>query len=123
RYLTKEGFNVTTAASGREGLRLARALRPAVITLDVMMPEMDGWDVLTTLKSDPDLADIPVIMLTMVEGRQRAYALGAVEYMMKPVDRQRLSIVLHRVCSGPGECRVLVVDDDPSTRELVRRTL
>src|SRR5262249_31510979 len=75
RYLAKEGFRVVAAAGGEEGLRLARELRPEAITLDVMMPGMDGWAVLTALKADPDVADIPVIMLTIVDDKNLGYAL------------------------------------------------
>src|SRR5204863_9405579 len=96
RYLTKEGFQVALAASGEEGLHLARELHPAAITLDVMMPGMDGWAVLSALKADPTLADIPVIMLTMVDDRNLGYALGASDYLTKPVDRERLIAVLRR---------------------------
>ena len=77
------------AAGGEEGLRLAKELRPTVITLDVMMPGMDGWAVLTALKADAELADIPVIMLTIVDDKNLGYALGAADYLTKPVDRDR----------------------------------
>src|SRR5205085_6633376 len=73
RFLGKEGFCIRTAAGGEEGLRLARELRPAAITLDVMMPDMDGWSVLSALKADPELCDIPVIILTMVDDRKRGF--------------------------------------------------
>ena len=96
RFLTKEGFRVVTAAGGEEGLRLARELRPDAITLDVMMPGMDGWAVLSALKADPDLADIPVIMLTIVDDRNLGYALGASDYLTKPIDRERLVTVLRQ---------------------------
>ena len=91
RFLSKEGFCIRAAAGGEEGLRLARQLRPAAITLDVMMPDMDGWSVLSALKADAELCDIPVIMLTMVDDRKRGFTLGASDYATKPVDRHRLS--------------------------------
>jgi hypothetical protein len=120
RFLIKEGFPVVTAASGEEGLRWARELRPDAITLDVMMPGMDGWAVLSALKADPDIAEIPVIMLTIVDDRNLGYALGASDYLTKPIDRERLVSVLkqHRR-DGP----VLVVDDDAEVRQLLRRML
>ena len=96
RFLTREGYRVETAASGEEGLRLARAAAPDVITLDVLMPGMDGWAVLAALKADPRLADVPVIMLTIVEERNLGYALGAAEYLVKPLDRDRLVEVIRR---------------------------
>ena len=94
RFLAKEGFRVVTAAGGEEGLRRARELRPDAITLDVMMPGMDGWAVLSALKADPDVADIPVVMLTIVDDQNLGYALGASDYLTKPIDRERLVTVL-----------------------------
>ncbi len=114
RFLTKEGFRVVTAAGGEEGLRRARELRPDAITLDVMMPGMDGWAVLAALKADPAVADIPVIMLTIVDDRNLGYALGAADYLTKPIDRERLVTVLPR--STGATCPVLVVDDDADVR-------
>ncbi|HEX8429836.1 MAG TPA: response regulator [Longimicrobium sp.] len=123
RYLTGEGFTVRTAASGPEGILLARTLHPAAITLDVMMPEMDGWSVLKELKEDPELRGIPVIMLTMVDDPERGFALGAAEYASKPVDRQRLSAVLRRYARPGPESLVLMVEDDPATRAMMRNML
>jgi len=120
RFLTKEGFRVVTAAGGEDGLRLARELRPDAITLDVMMPGMDGWAVLSALKADPDVADIPVVMLTIVDDRNLGYALGAAEYLTKPIDRERLVAVLTKY---RRDLPVLVVDDDPEVRQLLRRML
>jgi CheY-like chemotaxis protein len=120
RFLTKEGFRVVTAAGGEEGLRRARELRPDAITLDVMMPGMDGWAVLSALKADPHVADIPVIVLTIVDDRNLGYALGASEYLTKPIDRERLVAVLTKY---RRDLPVLVVDDDPEIRQLLRRML
>jgi signal transduction histidine kinase/DNA-binding response OmpR family regulator len=120
RFLTREGFRVVTASGGEEGMRLARELRPDAITLDVMMPGMDGWAVLSALKADPDVADIPVIMLTIVDDKNMGYALGASDYLTKPIDRERLVTILqeHR-----RDLPVLVVDDDVEVRQLFRRIL
>jgi len=120
RFLTREGFRVVTAAGGEEGLRRARELRPDAITLDVMMPGMDGWAVLSALKADPAIADIPVVMLTIVDDKNLGYALGASDYLTKPIDRERLVTVLrqHR-----RDRPVLVVDDDAGLRQLLRRML
>jgi GAF domain-containing protein/CheY-like chemotaxis protein/anti-sigma regulatory factor (Ser/Thr protein kinase) len=120
RFLTREGFRVVAAANGEDGLRRARELSPDAITLDVMMPGMDGWAVLSALKAAPDLADIPVIMLTIVDDRNLGYALGAADYLTKPIDRERLVAVLKRY---RRDLPVLVVDDDPEVRALFRRML
>jgi signal transduction histidine kinase/DNA-binding response OmpR family regulator len=122
RFLTREGFSVITAEGGREALRLTRELHPAAMTLDVMMPDIDGWTVLAAVKGDPTLADIPVILMTIVDEKNRGYSLGAADYMVKPVDRERLRAVLHRVV-GHGERRVLVVDDDDIVRRVILQTL
>lgn len=122
-FLRKDGFEVATAGGGEEGLRLAHKLRPAAITLDVMMPDMDGWSVLRALKADPVLRDVPVVMLTMVDDKGKGYSLGATDYLTKPVDRAQLHAALARyhISGEPG--RVLLVEDDRPTREMVARAL
>jgi len=130
RTLVHGGFQVETAASGERGLELARQWRPDVITLDIMMPSLDGWAVLSTLKADPELADIPVVVLSFVENKSRGFTLGASDYLLKPVDGQRLVTLLNRyrrppdrstLPSSPG--RILVVDDDVATREMLKGVL
>jgi signal transduction histidine kinase/CheY-like chemotaxis protein len=123
RFLGREGFQVLAAAGGEEGLRLARHARPAAITLDVMMPEMDGWGVLAALKADPALCAIPVIMLTMVDDPDRGFMLGAADYATKPVDRGRLMRLLRKYTCATPPCPVLVVDDDAPTRARMRAML
>jgi signal transduction histidine kinase/DNA-binding response OmpR family regulator len=123
RGLTKEGFTVHTAENGEEGVALARSLHPDIITLDVLMPGMDGWAVLKELKSDPEVAAIPVIMISMVDDKDMGFALGAADYMSKPLDREKLSGLLRKYKCGVGPFRVLVVEDDIATREMIRRTL
>ncbi len=123
RYLTKEGFRAETADSGAEGLRLARLLSPVAITLDVMMPGMDGWAVLQQLKADEQTRDIPVIMMTMVDDKNLGFSLGATDYLTKPVDRNRLAALLGRFRCAEGRCRVLLVEDDDTTREMMREML
>ena len=123
RFLEGEGFLVATASDGQEGLRLAGQLRPAVITLDVLMPHMDGWAVLTALKADPMLADIPVIMLTIIDDKHFGYMLGAAEYMTKPIDRRRLAAMLQKYRTDQAACTVLVVEDESATRRRLRRIL
>jgi PAS domain S-box-containing protein len=123
RTLVKDGYRVEYAENGEKGLQLARQLRPDAITLDVMMPGMDGWQVMTRLKSDPELADIPVILLSIVNDRKTGFALGATEYLTKPLDRERLTAVLGRISNGRGSRLALVVDDLPENRTLLRSAL
>ena len=123
RYLAREGFRVVTAADGEEGLRVASEIKPSVITLDVVMPEKDGWDVLRSLKAERELADIPVVMLTIVDERNKGYALGASDYVVKPVKRDQLVSILekYRISEAPNV--VLVVEDDPDMRRRLHATL
>lgn len=123
RTLTKEGYRVELAPDGRAGLELAARLKPNVITLDVMMPSMDGWSVLGALKSDPAMAGIPVVMVTIVEDKHLGFALGAAEYLTKPIERQRLVDAITKVQHHAPGRSVLMVEDDPMTRELLRGTL
>ena len=122
RKLGKHGFQVDSAVDGAEGLARARELKPDAIVLDVMMPELDGWAVLSELKRDPSTADIPVVLVTMLEQSEVGFALGAVDYLVKPVETSRLVKVLHRHCQT-GAAEVLVVDDDEPSREFMRRAL
>ncbi|MGH7797225.1 MAG: response regulator [Candidatus Binatia bacterium] len=123
RFLNKEGLQMIAGGGGEEGIRLARELRPTVITLDVLMPGMDGWAVLTALKSDPLLVDIPVIMLTIMDEKQMGYALGAADYLTKPIDWERLADLLQRYECARPPCPVLIVEDDAVMREMLRRRL
>ena len=123
RFLLKDGFEVATAGSGEEGLRFAHKLKPAAITLDVMMPDMDGWSVLRALKADPILHDVPVVMLTIVDDKGKGYTLGATDYLTKPVDRNQLHKALARYYTSGEPCSVLLVEDDKPTREMMARTL
>jgi len=122
RFLTREGFSVRTASDGVTGLELARELKPRAILLDVMMPHMDGWAVLSALKADPEVADIPVVMETIVNEKGLAFSLGAEDYLTKPIQWPRLKKVLERFRSTPP-ARALVVDDDDSTEGLLGELL
>ena len=123
RFLLKEGFSPHTAANGQQAMEMARRLHPALITLDVMMPEVDGWSVLGALKEDPDLAGIPVIMVTITEERDRGFTLGASEFLTKPVDFPRLASLVREYCPSPDDRPILVVEDDEISRHLLRRNL
>ncbi len=122
-YLTRVGYQVAVAKDGQEGLRMARKLYPNAITLDVMMPGIDGWEVLSQLKADPDLAHIPVIMLTVVEDKDIGYSLGAAEYLSKPISRDQLVDVLRKYRSPNDSPLVMVVEDDLPTRDMICRML
>jgi CheY-like chemotaxis protein len=123
RFLSREGFQPVLAESGEAGLRLARELRPNVITLDVMMPKMDGWSVLQQLKADAELRDIPVIMVSIVDDKNLGYTLGAADYLTKPVDREHLGRVLSRYRCAHPPCPVLLIEDDDTTRGMMRTML
>ena len=123
RFLGKKGFEVKTATSGAEGVRLAKTLQPEAITLDVMMPGMDGWSVLTSLKAHPETADIPVIMMTMVDDQNLGYALGAAEYLLKPIDSKKLETILDKFKPAVNSDSIMVVEDDPGVREMLCRQL
>ena len=134
-YLARGGFRTHVIADGAQAIETARVLRPAAITLDVLLPNVDGWDVLTALKQDPATRDIPVVVISIVDDEERAYALGAVDYFVKPVDRHALmdslrrlmpSARVHDAAGAEGQnghaatrpARVLMVDDDPAALEL-----
>jgi CheY-like chemotaxis protein/two-component sensor histidine kinase len=122
-HLKAEGLLVVTAASGLEGLKLAKHLRPIAITLDVMMPDLDGWSVLAALRQDSELADIPVIMVTILDEQRRAASLGAAGYLTKPIDRERLRRMMGRFRTPARATRVLLVEDDADQRERLRAWL
>ncbi|MEW6752505.1 MAG: response regulator [Candidatus Latescibacterota bacterium] len=119
--LEEEGYRVVGATGAVEGIERARQLRPCAITLDVLMPGMDGWEAIWRLKSDPRTCDIPLIVLSIVDDRDLGFRLGADEYLVKPVDRERLLAVLRRYASCSP--RALVADDDPVAVDLVRQLL
>ncbi|HRI49595.1 MAG TPA: response regulator [Pseudomonadota bacterium] len=124
KYIEALGYQVAVAESGEQCLLLAKKLRPDVITLDVLMPGMDGWMILSSLKADPELASIPVIMVSILEERLTGYSLGAAEYVTKPVSREELGRALSQfrsdVCS---EQRIMIVEDDQAAREMLEQLL
>jgi signal transduction histidine kinase/DNA-binding response OmpR family regulator/putative methionine-R-sulfoxide reductase with GAF domain len=122
RHLERSGFAVVTASGGQEGLRLVRELRPAAVTLDILMPDLDGWTVLAAIKGDPALSGTPVVLMSIVEQKNRGYALGAADYLVKPVDRAKLVETLTGIC-GATAGRALLVDDDEVVRRSVRQAL
>jgi PAS domain S-box-containing protein len=123
RTLESDGFSVVTASTGEEGLELARELNPSLITLDVLMPSMDGWSVLQEVKADPELEHIPVMMISIAGDKDLGYTLGAVECLTKPVDRDKLRQLASQYAVPAGGGHALVVDDDEGIRSLFRRAL
>ncbi len=123
--LARDGYRVLHARSGPEAMTLAREQRPDAITLDVMMPQMDGWTVLSSLKGDAALRDIPVIIVTMLNDRAIALSLGAEAFLSKPIDWAQLSAVLKQFArhDAATAAPILVVDDDPEMRDMTRRML
>jgi signal transduction histidine kinase/CheY-like chemotaxis protein len=121
--LDREGYHAVSAYNGEEGLKLAREIYPDVITLDVMLPDTDGWAILSKLKADPVLAEIPVVIISMMHDQNTGFALGAAEYMVKPINREYLASLLHKYRCAQMPCDVLLVEDDDDTRQVVRATL
>ncbi len=122
RTLESKGYRVIAARNGLEALASARQHRPHAITLDVMMPQLDGWSVLRQLKEDDELRSIPVIMVTILNERALAIPLGAAELLTKPIDRRRLTALLENYC-GDADRTVLVIEDDSATRDLLCRSV
>jgi signal transduction histidine kinase/DNA-binding response OmpR family regulator len=126
-FLEDGGFSVTVAAAGDEGIQAARRIRPAAIVLDLLLPDISGWDVLTTLKEDAALADIPVVIVSMLDERGKGYALGAADYLVKPIGRDELLGTLRPLAAagavGGDPVKVLAIDDDPVALELVSAVL
>jgi signal transduction histidine kinase/DNA-binding response OmpR family regulator len=128
RHLQKDQFTVVTATSGEEGIALAKERHPNTIILDVKLPDIDGWNVLVYLKSHPETMDIPIIMLTIVDDEDKGYALGATDYLVKPIDWGRLMQTIGKYQTAAlhpddAEGTILIVEDDQPTRELLQRTL
>jgi CheY-like chemotaxis protein len=121
-YLEDAGFDVAMAADGVEGLELVRRLRPRAVILDVRLPRLDGWDVLAQLKADPATAKLPVVIVSMIDEKGRGFALGAAEYLVKPVQREQVVVALERCRRGDGQT-VVVIDDDPTDLDLVEAVL
>jgi CheY-like chemotaxis protein len=123
RSLAFNGYEVEVAGDGLAALESIARQRPDALVLDVMMPRLDGWAVLAALKANSDLADIPVILLTIVDAKQLGYTLGVAEYLTKPINREQLVAVLRKHLNHRPAGPVLVVEDDPPIRRALRRAL
>jgi signal transduction histidine kinase/DNA-binding response OmpR family regulator len=123
-YLEAAGARVVSARDGEEGLDTVRRLSPAGVVLDILLPGIDGWEVLAQLKADPETAAIPVIVVSMLDERGRGFALGAAEYLVKPVGKDQLLAALYRAAAMPERKHTVVaIDDDPLAIELARASL
>ncbi|MGY1459248.1 response regulator [Luteimonas sp. A534] len=123
RMLLRQGLRVEFASNGRDGLRMARERAPKLILLDVLMPGADGWSVLTELKTDPQLASIPVVMISVTEQQALGLAIGADDYLVKPVHQDSLVEVVSRHLPSGISRPILVIDDDATTRSMLRRQM
>jgi signal transduction histidine kinase/CheY-like chemotaxis protein len=118
----EEGYYVVGALSGEEGVRKAKEIQPFAITLDILMPHKDGWEVLNDLKADPATRDIPIIVLSIIDNRELGFSLGASDYLVKPVEKDTILATLKRAARIPAN-RVLVVDDEPAAVDLITQLL
>ena len=123
-YLEEAGARVVSARDGEEGLDTVRRLSPAGVVLDILLPGIDGWEVLAQLKADPATAAIPVVVVSMLDERGHGFALGAAEYLVKPIGKDQLLAALYRTAAIPERPHTVVaIDDDPLAIELVRASL
>jgi signal transduction histidine kinase/CheY-like chemotaxis protein len=123
RFLTRQGFGVISSGRGREALSLARQWHPIAITLDILMGETSGWDILAELKADPELAEIPVIMVSIIDDKARGFAMGADDYLTKPVHPEKLTTILQKYRANDSRGTVLIIEDDEPSRQLLHRLL
>ncbi|MEP9410472.1 MAG: response regulator [Candidatus Brocadia sp.] len=126
-FLNKSGYKTISAFDGEEALQKARAFKPFAITLDVMLPKKDGWEVLKELKEDKDVKDIPVLVVSIIDNKDIGFGLGATDYLCKPVSRNELLSKLASYKLPPivnsAHTRVLIIDDEPKSVELLSTLL
>ena len=123
RQLERDGFEVHSASDGKEGITKAREIKPDLITLDILMPDLDGWSVLRSLKADPEVSSIPVVMASILDEKNKGFSLGAADYLSKPLERERLiGSIRNLIGEGEGK-KVMLVDDDPGMRLSIREAL
>jgi PAS domain S-box-containing protein len=123
RHLENDGYHVKTASNGRDALQVLRSLHPIAITLDILMPKMDGWSMLSSLKRDPELQDIPVIMLSITDDKRLGFALGASEFLTKPINQKDLLSAISKHSRDKSPARVLIVEDDAAARKIIRHAI
>ena len=123
RHLLRENYNVVVAPNGKDGVKLAREISPDVITLDILMPEMDGWSVLRTLKADPKVSDIPVIMASILDEKNKGFSLGAADFLSKPVQKDYLMKAIRNLIGDKDNLKICLIEDDNSLRFTIREIL
>ena len=123
RQLSKEGYQVIIAPNGKDGIRLARELKPDAITLDILMPEMDGWSVLRTLKADPEVSNIPVIMASILDEKNKGFSLGAADFLSKPVQKEYLMKSIRNLTGDKENLKICIIEDDESLRFTIKEIL
>ncbi|MGE5397255.1 MAG: response regulator, partial [Chitinophagales bacterium] len=123
KYLEPEGYQVVEALSGLDGIRLIKKLQPFAVTLDIMMPEFDGWETLYKIKCDDEIKNTPVIVISIIRNPELGFALGATEYLTKPFQRDDLIQKIGLLKKPHADTTVLVVDDDPDFCEIVEKML
>jgi len=123
RYLKSAGYQVVPVTDPRRAVEFARAVKPSAITLDVMMPDIDGWQILQDLKNDPETRSIPIVMCTILEQEEKGFMLGAAEYLVKPFLQEDLHQAIDRLTQNKSNSTILVIDDNPSDLKLVQKIL
>ena len=123
RHLEKNNFSVLQALDGAQGIKMAREYKPDAITLDILMPEMDGWSVLRTLKADKEVSHIPVVMASIIDEKKKGFSLGAADYLSKPVERDRLIGSISKLLGGKSGKVILIVEDNEDLRFTVKEAL
>ncbi len=123
RQLTKDAYNVVIANNGKEGIELARKIKPNLITLDILMPEMDGWSVLRTLKADPEVSKIPVVMASILDEKNKGFSLGAADFVSKPIEKDRLINSIQSLIGKSENLKICIIEDDENLRFTVREIL
>ncbi len=124
RQLTKDAsYNVIIANNGKDGLKLAKELKPNLITLDILMPEMDGWSVLRTLKADPEVSNIPVIMASILDEKNKGFSLGASDFVSKPIEKESLLNSIENLIGKSENLKICLIEDDENLRFTIKELL
>ena len=123
RQLLRDSYNVVIANNGKEGIELARKIKPNLITLDILMPEMDGWSVLRTLKADPEVSKIPVVMASILDEKNKGFSLGAADFVSKPIEKERLISSIQTLIGKSENLKICIIEDDDNLRFTIKEIL